>query len=414
MNDSFPPVIDGVANAVVNYAEVIQHLGSAIVVTPKYPGVTDDYDFPVLRYRSFDTTKLVGYRAGYPFSVSAIKELKNRNLDIIHTHCPVVSSFFARTLREAIDVPLVFTYHTKFNFDVSKFLPSEHLQKTAIRLMLNNIVACDEVWVVSDVAGENLRSLGYTGDYVVMRNGADFPKGRVPEEKVAELRASHGIPDGCPVLLFVGRHMWYKGIKIILDGLAITKASGLDFKMIFVGDGVDRPEIEEYAENAGIKEKCIFTGAIEDRELLRTYFCCADLFLFPSSYDTNGIVVREAAACALASVLIKGSGASEGVEDGVTGILIDENAEAFAEALKPAIENLEFLKQLGKNAQDILYFSWDDSVRLAYDRYGVVIDNYRKGSQQPIKSDEFFASMAEICGGIERARSLRPHLRRSI
>ena len=66
MNDSFPPVIDGVANAVVNYAEIItKELGTACVVTPEYPGAEDNYPFDVVRYRSMNITeKICGYRAG--------------------------------------------------------------------------------------------------------------------------------------------------------------------------------------------------------------------------------------------------------------------------------------------------------------------------------------------------------------
>ena len=68
MNDSFPPLIDGVANAVVNYANVIQsQYGEAVVATPQYPGTIDDYPFPVIRYPSLDTTRMVGYRTGLPF-----------------------------------------------------------------------------------------------------------------------------------------------------------------------------------------------------------------------------------------------------------------------------------------------------------------------------------------------------------
>ena len=73
LNDSFPPTIDGVANAMLNYARIIQgQLGRAVVGVPDYPGVTDDYPFPVVRYPSFNTTRLVGYRAGYPFSPKAM------------------------------------------------------------------------------------------------------------------------------------------------------------------------------------------------------------------------------------------------------------------------------------------------------------------------------------------------------
>ena len=106
--------------------------------------------------------------------------------------------------------------------------------------------------------------------------------------------------------------MWYKGIRITLDGLKKAKEEGFAFKMIFVGDGADRSEMEKYAKELGLEKECIFPGAIRDRELLRRYFCAADMFLFPSTFDTNGIVVREAAACGLPSVLVKGSCAAEG------------------------------------------------------------------------------------------------------
>lgn len=86
--------------------------------------------------------------------------------------------------------------------------------------------------------------------------------------------------------------------------------------MVFIGSGADAAEVQEYAKPLG--SKCIFTGAISQRETLRAWYCRADLFLFPSSYDTNGLVVREAAACDLAAVLIDGSCAAEGVTDGVT------------------------------------------------------------------------------------------------
>ena len=82
INDSFPPVIDGVANAVVNYASLIQkNHGDAAVVTPDYPGADDSaYPFPVLRYPSIDFTKQFGYRAGVPFSPELMGEIRQRHL----------------------------------------------------------------------------------------------------------------------------------------------------------------------------------------------------------------------------------------------------------------------------------------------------------------------------------------------
>ena len=72
LNDSFVPQIDGVVNAVVNYAERITETGGkAMVVTPEYPGADDSaFPYPVLRYPGLDLREAVGYMAGYPFSPS--------------------------------------------------------------------------------------------------------------------------------------------------------------------------------------------------------------------------------------------------------------------------------------------------------------------------------------------------------
>ena len=69
LNDSFPPLIDGVANTVVNYAQELTKLGDqAIVVTPEHPDADDcRFSFPVARYPSVDTRRLFGYLAGIPF-----------------------------------------------------------------------------------------------------------------------------------------------------------------------------------------------------------------------------------------------------------------------------------------------------------------------------------------------------------
>lgn len=417
LNDSFPPVIDGVANAVLNYARIIQEgLGSTVVGVPDYPGVTDSYSFPVVRYPSFDTTKLVGYRAGYPFSPRALDALAEFAPDIIHSHCPVMSTVMARALRERLDVPVVFTYHTKFDIDIRRAISGHLLQQTAIRLLVDNISACDEVWVVSRGAGENLRSLGYAGDYIVMENGVDFPRGPVSQEKCEALRQELALPPEVPVYLFVGRMMWYKGIRIILDALAALRRSGQDFRMLLVGDGMERQEMEQLVKELRLDDVCIFTGAIRDREKLRTYFSLSDLFLFPSTFDTNGIVVREAAACGTASVLVRGSCAAEDVTEDGNALLIDENAASLKALLERVGTNRPVLRDLGQRALDQLYLSWEDSVTRAYARYGTVLDHYRRGlSGRSIEwTDELYNLLDDLRRNIEAARNFRETSRRKL
>lgn len=217
----------------------------------------------------------------------------------------------ARALRDRIHVPLVFTYHTKFDIDIANAIKGKLLQEEAKKVLVDNITACDEVWTVSHGAGENLKSLGYQGGYLVMPNGVDFPKGRVDESLVREVTKDFDLPENVPMFLFVGRMMWYKGLKIILDALKLLREQGTVFRMVFVGNGGDREEVISYCESLRLSDCVFFTAPAYDRNVIRAWYCRADLFLFPSTFDTNGLVVREAAACGLGSVLVRGSCAAE-------------------------------------------------------------------------------------------------------
>ncbi len=395
LNDSFPPVIDGVTNAVVNYAKNIKEQGGAsLVVTPEDPDADDSaFDFPVYRYPGIDVKKTIGYVAGYPFSPATAKRIKESHIDVLHSHCPIASTIFARSIKRLLDVPLIMTYHTKFDIEIEGAIKGKLLQGSAVSALVNNISACDEVWVVSEGAGRNLRSMGYEGDYIVMPNGADMPPGRLPENETMELTSSLKVPDGVPVYLFVGRLMWYKGIRIILDALAALRSQKMDFRMVFVGGGQDADEIKEYTSKLGLNDKVMFTGPVNDRKVLQAWYCRADLFLFPSDFDTNGLVVREAAACSLPAALLRGSCAAEGVRNRHNGFLTQENAASLAVLLATAGRDKKLLRAAGENAASELYISWPDAVRKAVDRYETVIDRYKSGLY-PKKTgplDEFFS-----------------------
>lgn len=422
LNDSYPPVIDGVANVVLNYSRIMQIEGMAdvCVVTPKYPNTDyDAYPYKVIPYQSIDTTKIVkGYRAGNPLDIKEIREADEFAPDIIHTHCPVASTFLARTLRAKTNAPVVFTYHTKFDEDIARVVKSDFLQKETAKFLVNNIEACDEVWVVSEGAGENLKSLGYEGDYRVVSNGVDFAKGRVDDEHVAMATKDYDLPKGVPVFLFVGRMISYKGVPLILDACRQLSDDGIDYRLICVGSGPDLEEFKETAKQYRIydcddlnrKGKCYFTGPIYDRDVLRAWNTRADLFLFPSTYDTNGIVVREAAACGTASVLIKNSCAAEGITDDRNGLLIEQSSESMYELLSRASSDLEHLHELGQKAMDEIYISWEDSVRTAHERYGELIEMKKSGILVPkiTPLEDIFITMPD-----EIAESLKSFSERS-
>lgn len=381
LNDSFPPLIDGVANAVCNYAsQLTLHGAHAMVVTPDHPQADDGrFPYPVIRYPSIDLRKKTGYMAGVPFSPELARRISEKNIHLLHSHCPIASTLLGRELRKITDAPLVLTYHTKFDLDIANTVRSKALQIGSLHALAQNINACDEVWAVSRGAAENLRSIGYGGDVIVMQNGVDFPRGRVAPEAVRAAAAAYDLPEDVPIFLFVGRMMWYKGVRIILDALAALKQAGRDFRMVFIGDGADRSEIEAHARDCGVMDQCVFTGSIQDREIIRAWYCRCDLFLFPSTFDTNGLVVREAAACGLPAVLIRSSAAAEGVIDGRNGFLIEENAPSMQALLADLMDHPERMPAVGAAAAEELYLSWEASVERAMERYQIVIEKHRRG-----------------------------------
>jgi len=306
--------------------------------------------------------------------------LERSQIDLIHCHCPFVSSVIARSLRQATGAPIIMTYHTKYDIDIANTFDIELLRTAAKRVIVGNIEACDEVWAVSNGSGQNLMSLGYKGGYSVMDNGVDFPKGPAPDPLIKQVAHDLGLleePSDVPVFLYVGRMQWYKNIRLILDGLCKAKAAGARFRMVFVGVGEDFNEIVFLANSLRLNNECIFAGIIRDRERLRAVYSLADMLLFPSTFDSAPLAVREAAACGTPGVLVRGSSAAEPVTDGRNAVLIDENADSLAWAVIELSRNMERIKKMGDCALEELYLPWDAAVSRAYEKYLEVLERHR-------------------------------------
>lgn len=378
--DAFPPTTDGISNVAQNYAyEINKGLGEAVVITPKNPNQLDyKYNYEIFRYKSWWVPSKEGYSVGWPFKDELHQKIIDMNFDILHSHAPLATSYYFRRVVEKKPIPVVLTYHTKYEYDFDRRIPTKPARDFAYRFLLNNINAADEVWVTSEGTVDSLRKVGYQGDYIVMPNGCDLPKANVSDEDIAVIKRKHNIPENIPIFLYTGRMIWYKNIELILDACAKLKRDGKVFRLIMLGFGADENAIKRKINKLGLKDYVIWTGKILDRKEIQGYYGISDILLFPSVFDTNGLVVREAAACATPSLLVRDSCAAEGIEDGKTGFLCMESAHSIASVLASIMENKKLLKTVGKNAQNEIYISWEDAVKKAYDRYHVVIENFNR------------------------------------
>ncbi len=383
-NDAFLPTVDGVNTVLKFYAEIInKKLGEAVIITPENPNKRD-YVFPyeIYRYKSLFTFG-EGYPVGWPFKKEFADDIINMNFDILHSHCPVATSYFFRRINRIKRIPTILTYHTKFEYDIQARVKSLSIRQKAYTMIGKDIKCADEVWVTSRGTADSLRIMGYEGNYVVMPNGCDLPKFTATEEEKAIIRRKHSIPQNIPIFIFVGRLMWYKNIRLIIDSMRTLKNRGIDFRMLFLGIGPDEKAIKKYCVKQRIDDRTIFTGMIDDRRVLQLYYAASDLLIFPSQFDTNGLVVREAAASSTPSVLVEGSCAAEGIIDGETGFICEENELSIARKIEKILQNRDIIYRVGTKAQNDIYISWEDSVKNAYERYHIVIDKFNSVPHPP-------------------------------
>ena len=141
----------------------IKRYGNALVAAPYYPDYTDSFPYRVIRYQSIDLSHKVGYRAGNPFDPKAIDAISKEPVDILHAHCPVTAVMLGRTIRETRNIPMVLTYHTKFDIDIRNAISAKLLQDAAIK----TLVGLDNV---SGIAYKEEQS-GYLAGYAAVMEG---------------------------------------------------------------------------------------------------------------------------------------------------------------------------------------------------------------------------------------------------
>lgn len=372
-NDSYPPIIDGVAITVQNYAKwMFQQHRNVCVITPKAPDYIDTDSFPVYRYPSIPLVSRKPYRLGLPdIDIAFQTKLEKIPFSLVHAHCPFTSGLLALKIAKERKIPLVATFHTKYRDNFEQALHSKKLVDLMVKELVYFYNQADEVWIPQESVEETLREYGYKGKLVVMNNGTDFCTTQNPDVLKNEARAKLGISRDEMVLLYVGQLVWEKNLRMIMD--ALSKIQQTNLRMIFVGTGYAENELKMLAENMQLSSRIEFPGLISDRQMLQSYYAAADLFIFPSLYDTWALVVREAAALYTPSLMLRKSTAATGIIDNVNGFLIDESSDELASSLSKLSYNRKLLREAGINAANTLTKSWEKVVEEVLQRYDFLI-----------------------------------------
>ncbi len=244
----------------------------------------------------------------------------------------------ARRLR----VPLISTFHTMYT-EYSHYFPL--VPRSTARWWLGDQLrryyqTCDAVVVPSRAAGALLSNIGITpGQLEVVPTGVPSAPMVVPAA-VEQARRGYSLPEHAPVLLFVGRLAREKNLDLLLQAFSnlclsdwLSLPSADHPVLLLVGSGPYLAACREWVRQAGIERWVRFAGFLSRTELAPIY-AVSTLFVFPSSTETQGVVLSEAQSFGLPCVLAQGGGASEFVRADVDALVVAPNVEEFAGAIR--------------------------------------------------------------------------------
>ena len=373
-SDSFLPIMDGVGNVVYQYAVNLGQKGhECYVVAPQTnTGYRGNFPFELIDYVGMPVPLLKNYKVGMPaLDMHCQNRLNMIQADVVHVHTPFIAGQAGVTFAQKHGCPIVGSFHSKYYDDFKQVMGFELLADAGVKLVVNFYEKCDEVWAVSESSAQTLRDYGYSGDIRVMPNGTDVHP--VDDGDVAAARERFGLDDA-PVLLFVGQINWKKNLRCILEACARLDRP---YRLLLAGQGPHEKEVRHLADELGIAGRVSFTGHITDSKLLNALYRAAALFVFPSQYDTSGLVVREAAAMRTPSVVVRGSSAAECVRDGENGFLCEDDPADLARVIDGALSDGDRLARVGEAALATIPIPWSQLVDDVVSRYAFLADARR-------------------------------------
>jgi glycosyltransferase involved in cell wall biosynthesis len=305
----------------------------------------------VFRYPSVPAPTYPGFALALPFSPRLSRLASVLAPDIVHAQHPFLLGPTARRFARRHRRPLVFTYHTRYEKYAHYVpLPERLVAALAIRLSCRFATSADLVVAPSTRIGAMLRERGVTAPVAVIPTGVPLDL-FCPGDR-EEARRALGLPVEGRLCLYVGRLDREKSIDRIIDAFGSIADALPDARLSLVGQGANELAARRRAETSAARARIHFHGGMP-REALPAFYRAADLFLFTSETETQGLVLAEAHASGLPAVAVQASGVDEVVRDGETGVLTKSEPREIADAAITLLLDPERRRWMARTARRV-------------------------------------------------------------
>ena len=327
--NNYLPFRGGVTTAVETLRTGLEAAGHQAWVFA--PGARGAADPPfVFRYPAIPAPTYPGFAVPVPVSPHLARVARGLRPDVVHVQHPFLLGLTGRRLARRLGVPLVFTYHTRYEKYAHYVpLPERVVATLAVRLACRFADRADLVVAPSVAIAETLRERGVRAPVAVIPTGVPLDHFRPGDRGVA--RATLGLDPGRLSCLYVGRLDREKSVERVIEAFALIAGALPEAELLLVGQGAHAAALRRLAAASPGAGRIRLLGG-HAREALPAFYRAADLFLFASETETQGLVLAEAHACGLAAVAVRASGVEEVVVDGETGLLTKPDARDLADA----------------------------------------------------------------------------------
>jgi len=353
--DTYYPQVSGVVTSTMILRHELIRLGHNVtIITVTHPDVEEQEG--IIRLPSLPFFLLPSQRVGMIYSRKIMNKIKKLDLDIIHTQTEFSIGIFGRIVAKRLDIPVVHTYHTMYEdyiHYVSRGImlkPASQFAKKVSKLYCRD---CSAIIVPTIKVKDALQQYGLRRHIDVIPTGVNiepFEKSNFNDQHIRDEKKSFGINENEPVILFIGRIAKEKSIDVIINSMRELTNRIPDCKLLIVGDGPERENLEDLTKNLGIEKSVIFAGEKPWAEIGK-YYQMGDVFVGASLTETQGLTFAEAMAAQIPVVAKYDKNLDGIIEDEINGRIFYKDEE-LSEILFEVLNDKDARIAMVKNAYD--------------------------------------------------------------
>ena len=375
--DTYPPFVNGVSTSCYNLAKTLREHGhTCIVVAPRFTDGKLEIVDDVIYMPGIALKKLYGFRVTRFFDRRIVRILKSKKIELIHNQTDATVGFFARRAAKKLKVPIVYTYHTSYEDYTYYFSHGvlDRMIKKIVRTYTKSIASGATEFITPSVKTKDfMRSVGHDIYVNVIPTGIDFSifaDEKFDKERAKKFKEEHGIDEDTKVVLLLGRVAKEKSMDVSIRCFAkfVGLHPNMKIKMIVVGDGPQRSDLELLTHELHISQLVDFIGFVDASEV-PFYYHLADVYNSASITEPQGLTFMEAMV-AKCIVLAR-------FDDNLTDTIIDGQSGFFFTDEETYIRKLEKI------------FSLTDEEKQKIIKYALeLVDQY--------SMDKFYTNITEV------------------